>query len=976
MKNSRTHDKKKIQAALIIAAFAVIMLFTACKQFLDDPEEFLSYWASEAFVKDHNISSTHRPDKTGVQCVGSSDHAVITLTAHNPKSFSLVMPTSSAPAGIVEFKELSAQPTAGTDYELIQTGSGSLLLTYKKAFLEKYEQGSGGLNPTITLKATDGRVFQKTYTFGIKSNSPPPKPNEIVIAKTTETTPHYVLCLKFKPNEMTKTVTIGSGPQVPVHKDIRSITIKDNTYTLLYKDDNSNFQEPAETTQIGSFITSGSVVPLTASSPSVPAGAWVLYFKTEVPVESNHGKTLYAITLRDAEGVVSDSITAGLTKKFQVEFDVNGGDPTSKPANQYIPNDGTVTRPTNPTRTGYDFGGWYTDNTSYSTQWDFDNNTVTQDITLYAKWTAGSAAYTVEHYQEELDGSYPTTPTNTDNETGTTGANAAYTPKTETDYPGFEYDSTRTKINGVVQTNGTINAAGDTVVQLYYKRKTYNVNFSVNGSNGSITATNVIGGSVTGSPVAVKHGGSVTFTASPNTGYEVDSWSSNVTPQSPNTTATLTVTAPVTVTVSFRQKTYTVTYSVVGSVGGRIQAGLDTPTTSSSVSVAHNGSVTFTAYPDTGWEVDSWSNNVTNISTDKKTATLSGVTAATAVTVTFKKTYTVTFKVDGGHGSLKGAYNGSEETAAGGGEESFTVLDGRSVTFTAQPDRGYEVDSWTGVTATPPNNTTATLTVTADTTVTVKFKPGTIELKGGRYAWSRLMAEASGADGAGTIIIDGEIKAGNILGDFGEITVGRNLTIKGKNASAVLDANRKSPIFRVSGGAGNGKTLILEDITLKNGFLPSGAHNDGGGVLVKNYNTLIMKNAHIIDCEVGSNGGGVCSYGRFKMQGSSTITGCKTTGGQGGGVYGSVEMQDGALVTYAPDKNDVFLNYVHKITVTGTLGHRPAARITLNSTGYNEGRVVVEGASAEEANFTVPPKNGSESWRCEKVGSQLKLTKN
>ena len=41
---------------ILTAAVAVIVLFTACEQFLKDPEDFLSYWASEAFVKDHSIS--------------------------------------------------------------------------------------------------------------------------------------------------------------------------------------------------------------------------------------------------------------------------------------------------------------------------------------------------------------------------------------------------------------------------------------------------------------------------------------------------------------------------------------------------------------------------------------------------------------------------------------------------------------------------------------------------------------------------------------------------------------------------------------------------------------------------------------------------------------------------------------------------------------------------------------------------------
>ena len=122
----------------LTAAVAVIVLFTACEQFLKDPEDFLSYWASEAFIKDHSIDSAHRPDGAGVPCVGSSVDVHIMLTVHNPKGFSFVMPTSSAPAGIVEFKELSSQPDAGTDYDLIQTGSGTLKLTYNPSLLQKY----------------------------------------------------------------------------------------------------------------------------------------------------------------------------------------------------------------------------------------------------------------------------------------------------------------------------------------------------------------------------------------------------------------------------------------------------------------------------------------------------------------------------------------------------------------------------------------------------------------------------------------------------------------------------------------------------------------------------------------------------------------------------------------------------------------------------------------------------------------------
>ena len=39
-----------------------------------------------------------------------------------------------------------------------------------------------------------------------------------------------------------------------------------------------------------------------------------------------------------------------------------------------------------PTREGYFFGGWYTDNSAFTNKWDFKTDVVTDNITLYAKW--------------------------------------------------------------------------------------------------------------------------------------------------------------------------------------------------------------------------------------------------------------------------------------------------------------------------------------------------------------------------------------------------------------------------------------------------------------------------------------------------------------------------------------------------------------------------------------------------------------
>ncbi|MBO4425592.1 MAG: InlB B-repeat-containing protein [Clostridiales bacterium] len=74
---------------------------------------------------------------------------------------------------------------------------------------------------------------------------------------------------------------------------------------------------------------------------------------------------------------------------YTVTFNANGHG--SAPAAQTIDYGSKATKPTNPSVTGYTFGGWYT-NSACTTSYDF-NSAVTSDITLYAKWTINT--YTV-----------------------------------------------------------------------------------------------------------------------------------------------------------------------------------------------------------------------------------------------------------------------------------------------------------------------------------------------------------------------------------------------------------------------------------------------------------------------------------------------------------------------------------------------------------------------------------------------------
>ncbi len=72
---------------------------------------------------------------------------------------------------------------------------------------------------------------------------------------------------------------------------------------------------------------------------------------------------------------------------YTVSFNANGHG--SAPAVQTITSGGKASKPSDPSASGYTFGGWYTDS-ACTTAYDF-NSSVISNITLYAKWTAVSS---------------------------------------------------------------------------------------------------------------------------------------------------------------------------------------------------------------------------------------------------------------------------------------------------------------------------------------------------------------------------------------------------------------------------------------------------------------------------------------------------------------------------------------------------------------------------------------------------------
>lgn len=128
---------------------------------------------------------------------------------------------------------------------------------------------------------------------------------------------------------------------------------------------------------------------------------------------------------------------------------------------------GTPVKVTDPTKPGYTFGGW---NPALP-------GTITGDSTHVAQWNAGTANYTVQYWQENADDDGYSLARKSNNpdepdveiKTGTVGTKVSGSDARR--YEGFTYNG------GKTDTNVEIKGDGSTVVNVYYKRNVYTVNF-------------------------------------------------------------------------------------------------------------------------------------------------------------------------------------------------------------------------------------------------------------------------------------------------------------------------------------------------------------------------------------------------------------------------------------------------------------------------------------------------------------------
>ena len=975
------------KAFIILTGILFTLLFATCKQFTADIDDYLSRWSSEAYITDSSIKAVLQNDLNSIPSVPSAEDVSVTFKLKNPKSFSLDLPPAADPAKkVVVFEHLTQAPVAGTDYTLTQSEDRqSLTLTYKASFLKAHEWGAQDLSSTLSLYAADGRPFKQTYTLKLKANTPPPTPGFTVV-KTKAPSAYYVLCIKVP--EMDTAVPGG-----PLHKDLARIEVNGASYTFSVNEAQTAFTKP----EADVFITYSDVEKLDEpDAAAVPADSrWVLYYKTDVEVKAGAAKKDYTIKLIDEKGLVSGIVNASTSPNKPETEDVR----ITKGAK--IPESGSGSE-SDPTIIGTDNSGAAlsvssaTANTTVhctvseiggSTPTQYDGNPVTVPLPLNG---VSEKKYKLEYY---TDGEgFAATPVKTVYYKVVKGHTVTFNVvggngRLEGKYGSDQQTATTSPVTLTVPHGYSVTFTATPTDTTHYKVGDWTCTPSegFTGASGNPTATLIVTADTTVSVQFVQlnaltlsmlkiHGkdasaGSVTLpytvtqvkkedislAFSGQTGIDF-----TVTPSLP---LNLTEGIPQSITIKVAaspgnypawSKTVSITREKNGVAnlksfklnGETKNAPFDSEYTVASDTAEVKDFTFDTASTGATASVSPAGSESIPVSTGKKfTITVTAQDGTETQTIPFtvkRKKYDVNYSVDGVGGKIK---TGSGTAVTSG---STKVEYGESISFIADPDtsNGYEVDSWTGVTASPSNSTTVTLSnIDGNKNVTVKFKKKeynvTFSVDGGTGGTLTAKVDGSNIQSGNKVehgknitftaapytvhgyevkewTVDGNVVSGHTSTSYElfNVTSDTIVTVKFYQSKidgtapmawrALLNAVKDAPsgatltirgtIQATNHGSGDnanyGRITIDKDLTITGeggaGILDA---NQLSPIFIVQHNKtftldhMTLKNGKkdAAPQYTGATGCGVYTYGTFNMQ-DSTITNCEAVG-DGGGVY-------------------------------------------------------------------------------------------
>ena len=462
-----------------------------------------------------------------------------------------------------------------------------------------------------------------------------------------------------------------------------------------------------------------------------------------------------AVTLKDIEITKDTSITVNFAKKPVVTFAGDGNIiVTAKQGNNELTSgqcvekySGNIVFTAKPNVVGYETASWTVDeqsNVSYQTVSGNDDTTytkegaITSDVTVSVT-TQEIPQHTLTMSVEDIDegGGHGTlkadvtrknlrgyTKTLKQNGQFYHDSNLTITAVPEEGYrvQSWTIDGETTESSALTQT--LTKRQKNASVTVRFVKLGAGITFTKEDTGGVITEAKTNTG-LDAMPDAEKgvtlaENASITLTAAPRTGYEVEDWLVNGASKG-TTSKTFTYTsdgnngahiAPV-----FQPVAYTINFGAAPSDKGTVIA------TGVTDGKARGGkSITFTADPGAGNKVIRWTINGEDQDGSGNTLTwtvplgMPDSTSYDILAILTEDSFTLNYSA-GEHGGLTATANG--KTVESGATD---VLGGTKVTFTATPEEHYEVDHWTVGGQTQNGGNTLDVTVVSNTTVSVTYK--------------------------------------------------------------------------------------------------------------------------------------------------------------------------------------------------------------------------------------------------------------
>ena len=324
---------------------------------------------------------------------------------------------------------------------------------------------------------------------------------------------------------------------------------------------------------------------------------------------------------------------------YTITFDANGGSGEMKA--QTAESGSEITLPKNTfIKTGYSFAGWATSAGGNIVHKDGAKIKLTENLTLYAQWTAGTeTAYKVEHWQQNVaDNGY--TLAKTESMTGTTGAETTAKAEETAGFTAKEFAQAK------------IAADGSTVVKIYYDRKNITLTFDADNGKDKITFSR-------------KFGADVKIDAPTKIGYTFADWNPELPATFPAEDAQYTA-------KWVKEGDYIITYKNAENAVNDNPAGYNVETETITLKAATKAGYTFA-----GWyKEDSFATKVPEIA--------KGSTGNITLYAKWLKTYTITYEL-----------NGDEANPAQNAVTNPTEYNIETAVTLADPERSfYEFAGW------------------------------------------------------------------------------------------------------------------------------------------------------------------------------------------------------------------------------------------------------------------------------------------